>query len=52
MDVEYPGYGFAANKGYGTPAHEAAIREVGSLSPGIGGASTARCTPSSAFVPA
>jgi ribonuclease HII len=32
LDVEYPGYGFAVHKGYGTPAHAAAIRELG-LSP-------------------
>lgn len=29
MDEEYPGYGFAAHKGYGTAAHVAAIREKG-----------------------
>jgi ribonuclease HII len=29
---EYPGYGFEVHKGYGTPAHQAAIRERG-LSP-------------------
>lgn len=28
-DKEYPGYGFAAHKGYGTAAHYAAIREKG-----------------------
>jgi ribonuclease HII len=33
LDVEYPGYGFATHKGYGTPAHEAAIRELRRLSP-------------------
>jgi ribonuclease HII len=35
LDVEYPGYGFAAHKGYGggTGAHEAAIRKQGQLSP-------------------
>jgi ribonuclease HII len=33
LDVEYPGYGFAAHKGYGTPAHTAKIRELGRLSP-------------------
>ncbi len=29
MDREYPQYGFAAHKGYGTAAHIAAIREFG-----------------------
>ncbi len=28
-DKEYPGYGFAQHKGYGTVAHYAAIRELG-----------------------
>ncbi|HOO61214.1 MAG TPA: ribonuclease HII [Bacillota bacterium] len=28
-DKEYPGYGFAQHKGYGTAAHYAAIREFG-----------------------
>ena len=28
-DKQYPGYGFAAHKGYGTAAHYAAIREFG-----------------------
>ncbi|MBR1797172.1 MAG: ribonuclease HII [Clostridiales bacterium] len=28
-DVTYPGYGFAAHKGYGTAAHYKAIRELG-----------------------
>lgn len=28
-DLKYPGYGFAAHKGYGTAAHYAAIRELG-----------------------
>jgi ribonuclease HII len=34
LDVEYPGYGFAAHKGYGGGKgdHEAAIREQGRLS--------------------
>ena len=32
LDVDYPGYGFAAHKGYGTPGHEAAVVELG-LSP-------------------
>lgn len=29
MDRQYPGYGFAKHKGYGTAAHYAAIRELG-----------------------
>ena len=29
LDREYPGYGFAKHKGYGTAAHYAAIRELG-----------------------
>ncbi len=29
FDVEFPGYGFAAHKGYGTPQHLAAIAERG-----------------------
>ena len=29
MDEKYPGYGFASNKGYGSAAHIAAIREMG-----------------------
>jgi len=29
LDARYPGYGFAENKGYGTPAHLAALRRVG-----------------------
>ena len=28
-DKEYPEYGFAKHKGYGTPAHIAAIKEFG-----------------------
>jgi ribonuclease HII len=28
-DKEYPGYGFASNKGYGSAAHIAAIKEIG-----------------------
>ena len=28
-DKEYPGYGFAKHKGYGTPEHYKAIRELG-----------------------
>lgn len=30
LDEKYPGYGFAKHKGYGTAAHYAAIRELGS----------------------
>lgn len=29
MDQRYPGYGFAAHKGYPTPQHEAALRSLG-----------------------
>lgn len=29
LDARYPGYGFAQHKGYGTPAHLAALRELG-----------------------
>src|SRR4051794_16641975 len=29
LDVEYPGYGFAVHKGYITPAHVAAVIELG-----------------------
>ena len=29
MDTQYPGYGFAVHKGYGTAAHTAAIRQLG-----------------------
>ncbi|NLM83099.1 MAG: ribonuclease HII [Clostridiales bacterium] len=29
LDLEHPQYGFAANKGYGTPAHREAILTVG-----------------------
>jgi ribonuclease HII len=29
LDVAYPGYGLARHKGYPTPAHQAAIRELG-----------------------
>lgn len=32
LDKEFPGYGFADNKGYGTESHRRAIRELG-LSP-------------------
>jgi ribonuclease HII len=29
LDLEYPGYGFAAHKGYGAPQHRAALSELG-----------------------
>jgi len=29
FDEEYPGYGFADNKGYPTPAHYEALRRLG-----------------------
>jgi len=29
LDRQYPAYGFALHKGYGTPAHLAALREFG-----------------------
>ncbi len=29
LDREYPGYGFAVHKGYGTPEHRQALRELG-----------------------
>ena len=29
LDLEYPGYGFASHKGYPTPAHLKALRELG-----------------------
>lgn len=29
LDAEFPGYGFAAHKGYGAPAHRAALAELG-----------------------
>jgi ribonuclease HII len=29
MDAEYPGYGFARHKGYGTAVHQKALREQG-----------------------
>jgi ribonuclease HII len=29
LDREFPGYGFAAHKGYGTPAHSAALSQLG-----------------------
>jgi ribonuclease HII len=32
MEGEHPGYGFAEHKGYGTPAHTAALAEIGPCS--------------------
>jgi len=29
LDLRYPGYGFAAHKGYPTPQHETALRSLG-----------------------
>jgi ribonuclease HII len=29
IETRYPGYGFARHKGYGTPAHQAALAELG-----------------------
>jgi ribonuclease HII len=29
MDSQYPGYGFAAHKGYGTPEHQSALKTLG-----------------------
>jgi ribonuclease HII len=29
LEKEYPGYGFAQHKGYSTPEHQNAIRELG-----------------------
>jgi len=29
FDETYPGYGFAAHKGYGVPAHARALRNLG-----------------------
>jgi ribonuclease HII len=29
LDTQYPGYGFASHKGYATPEHQNAIRELG-----------------------
>ncbi len=31
LDQKYPGYGFAKNKGYGTPEHLAALRSLGPI---------------------
>jgi ribonuclease HII len=33
LNEEYPGYGFASHKGYGTPGHATAIRKMRCLSP-------------------
>ena len=32
LDRQFPGYGFAAHKGYGTAAHQRALRELGPTS--------------------
>jgi ribonuclease HII len=32
LDATYPGYGFASHKGYATPEHQRAIRELGPCS--------------------
>src|SRR5215467_12351983 len=32
LDAQYPGYGFASHKGYATPEHQNAIRELGPCS--------------------
>jgi ribonuclease HII len=29
MDETYPGYGFAAHKGYGTPQHQVTLKTLG-----------------------
>ena len=29
LDAQYPGYGFASHKGYATPEHQRAIRDLG-----------------------
>ena len=29
LDAEFPGYGWADNKGYGTPAHQRGLAEIG-----------------------
>jgi len=29
LDEKYPGYAFATHKGYGTPAHQAALKKHG-----------------------
>ena len=33
MEAEHPGYGFAEHKGYSTPAHAAALAELGPVQP-------------------
>jgi ribonuclease HII len=33
LDRQYPGYGFAAHKGYGTSAHREALRKLGPAAP-------------------
>ena len=33
MEAEHPGYGFADHKGYSTPAHSAALAELGPVQP-------------------
>ena len=33
MEAEHPGYGFAEHKGYSTPAHSAALAELGPVQP-------------------
>jgi ribonuclease HII len=37
LDAEYPGYGFAQHKGYGTPEHLAALRRLGATALHRGG---------------
>ncbi|MEY4256802.1 MAG: hypothetical protein RLZZ141_2029, partial [Pseudomonadota bacterium] len=32
LETQYPGYGFAAHKGYGVPAHAAALKSLGPCS--------------------
>jgi ribonuclease HII len=32
MEAEHPGYGFAEHKGYSTPAHSAALADLGPCS--------------------
>ncbi len=29
LDEDYPGYGFAQHKGYGTPQHRTALKKLG-----------------------
>ena len=33
LDEDYPGYGFAKHKGYGTPAHRKALQKLGPAAP-------------------